>query len=53
MRFDAYVNVRMPSGVYAAVAAEARRHKVTLSHVIREAVAKAVSADKPAGKEIN
>ena len=52
MRFDAYVNVRMPSGTYAAVEAEARRHKVTLSHVIREAVTKAV-ADKQPAKEMN
>jgi predicted HicB family RNase H-like nuclease len=48
MKLDAYVNVRLPSGVYAAIEAEARRHRVTLSQIVRDAVTKAVAADKPA-----
>jgi predicted HicB family RNase H-like nuclease len=51
MKLDAYMNVRLPAGVYAAIEAEARRHSVTLSQVVRDALTKAVPVDKPLVRE--
>lgn len=54
MKLDAFMGVRVPAGVYAAIEAEARRKRVSLSDVIRSALVSAVITEKSgASKELN
>lgn len=52
MKLDSYIKFRLPSKVHAAIAAEAARQGVLVSHLVRDAVHKAVSP-KATGKEMH
>jgi predicted DNA binding CopG/RHH family protein len=51
MSLDAALKVRVTASDYAAIEAQARRERVPLSHIIREAMRKALADGKPLVRE--
>jgi len=51
MKMDTHINIRLPSGIYAVMEQRARRHGISVSEAIRQAMSKGIDDVEAPRKE--